>query len=217
MRDKRRSQPSPLHFSSASRVFRDSRITCSMFLFVLAMAPSPARHSRSFGLSSETVIRATGSACGVAEECTQMHSTHLRRFEVAEATPKEPQRCPDPPARRNLPPVSRHRREQPLRAPALHRRLVISFAPSPPRSPTSPGALLSLPPLPTSVNARFLLSRELPEKTKKNWKSSGKLEKFREIFRNTELGWMIAGFPGRDIRTRYGTASGLGTEGRARP
>lgn len=88
--NKRRSQPSPLHFSSASRVFRDSRITCSMFLFVLAMAPSPARHSRSFGLSSETVIRATGSRLvwrKNALKCTQL-TCAARSFEVAEATPK---------------------------------------------------------------------------------------------------------------------------------
>ena len=83
-----------------------------------------------------------GFASGVAEECTQMHSTHLRRsfLRGRGGDAKEPQRCPNPPARRNLPPVSRHRREQPL-----HRRLVMCFAPSPPRqgpprSPPSPRA-----------------------------------------------------------------------------
>ena len=152
-----------------------------------------------------------GFASGVAEECTQMHSTHLRRsfLRGRGGDAKEPQRCPNPPARRNLPPVSRHRREQPL-----HRRLVMCFAPSPPRQGPS-----SLPPLlPTSVNARFLLSRELS--SRENF-SGGKFPfsgrwKISRSIRNSDDCWDFQA-SGRDIRTRYGTASGLGTEVRARP
>ena len=108
MRDKRRSQPSPFHFSSALEI-SVTRITCSMFLFVLAMAPSPARHSRSFGLSSETV-KGHGFACGVVEEC-QMHSavaplvpSRSRRRRQRTSTVPSPSRPPKPPAGQSPPP-----------------------------------------------------------------------------------------------------------------
>ena len=91
VRDKRRSQPSPLHFSSASRVFREfPALPVRCFSSFSPWPPLRPRHSRSFGLSSETVIRATGSPVvwrKNALKCTQL-TCAARSFEVAEATPK---------------------------------------------------------------------------------------------------------------------------------
>ena len=210
--NKRRSQPSPLHFSSASRVFRGF----PHYLFDVSLR---SRHGPLSGPALAKLrslerdsYKSHGFACGVAEECTQMHSTHLRRsfLRGRGGDAKEPQRCPNPPARRNLPPVSRHRREQPL-----HRRLVMCFAPSPPRQ----GPPRSPPLLPTSVNARFLLSQELSSRENfsgEKFPFSGRWKISRSI-RNSDDCWLSRPSSGRDIRTRYGTASGLGTEGRARP
>lgn len=178
-----------------------------MFLFVLAMAPSPAPALAKLRSLERDSYKSHGFACGVAEECTQMHSTHLRRsfLRGRGGDAKEPQRCPNPPARRNLPPVSRHRREQPLRAPARSRRLVMCFAPSPPRQ----GPPRSPPSSPRASTRDFYSLKSSPLERISRERNSRFLGdgKFRDRYGTR----MIAGFPGH----HQDETSGRGTARRA--
>ena len=200
--NKRRSQPSPLHFSSASRVFRGF----PHYLFDVSLR---SRHGPLSGPALAKLrslerdsYKSHGFACGVAEECTQMHSTHLRRsfLRGRGGDAKEPQRCPNPPARRNLPPVSRHRREQPL-----HRRLVMCFAPSPPRQ----GPPRSPPSSPRASTRDFYSLESSPLERISRERNSRFLGdgKFRDRYGTR----MIAGFPGH----HQDETSGRGTARRA--